>query len=116
MSQFFPSWDQKDVRYKMHYNGYTAETMKQLDKFLLPEVKEFGEWMRGELEKDRARIAEVYQKMYYAMFPAEEMYFPSQHVALTPGPNPNPYHITLIHNPNPNMYSSLENPIHRGAW
>jgi len=78
-------WDQKDIRYKMHFNGWTEETMRQLDKFLTPEVKEFGEWMRGELEKDCSRIAEVYQKMYYAMFPYEEMYFPSVFDVTKPG-------------------------------
>ena len=70
-------WEQKDIRYKMHYNGYSAETMAQVDKFLLPEVKEFGKWMVQQLELDRNGIARVYKEMYFANFPKEENYFPS---------------------------------------
>lgn len=70
-------WDQRDVRYKMHYNGYSEETMKQIDSFLLPEVKALGEWMRDQLEADRAKISEVYEEMYFASFPKNEMYFPA---------------------------------------
>lgn len=70
-------WDQKDVKFKMHYNGYSEDTMKQIDSFLLPEVKAFGQWMREQLESDRAKISEVYQEMYFAAFPKNEMYFPA---------------------------------------
>lgn len=70
-------WDQKDVRYKMRYNGYSDETMAQLDKFLLPEVKELGKWMVQQLESDRGDIEKVYKQMYFANFPKEENYFPS---------------------------------------
>ncbi|MBR7119963.1 MAG: hypothetical protein IKC77_07185 [Lentisphaeria bacterium] len=70
-------WDQKDIRFKMHYNGYTQETMQQIDKFLLPEVKAFGAWMRSQLEADRSRIEEVYRQMYFAEFPKEDNYFPA---------------------------------------
>ena len=70
-------WDQKDVRYKMRYNGYSDETMAQLDKFLLPEVKELGKWMVQQLENDREDIEKVYKQMYFANFPKEENYFPS---------------------------------------
>ena len=70
-------WDQKDIRYKMHFNGYSDETMTQIDQFLLPEVKEFGKWMRSELERDRNMIDRTYQALYYSVFPHEEFYFPS---------------------------------------
>jgi hypothetical protein len=61
----------------MHFNGYSDETMAQIDKFLLPEVKELGKWMRGELEHDRDGIDRTYQALYYSVFPHEESYFPS---------------------------------------
>ena len=70
-------WDQKDIRYKMHYNGYSDETMRQVDAFLLPEVKEFGNWMRKQLELDRTGIERVFKEMYFANFPKEENYFPA---------------------------------------
>lgn len=69
-------WDQKDIRYKMHYNGYSEDSMRQLDQFLLPEVKELGKWMVEELEKDRGGIEKVYNEIYFANFPKEENYFP----------------------------------------
>ena len=70
-------WQQKSIRYKMHFNGYSAETMTQIDAFLTPETKQFGAWMVQELEKDHGTIDNVYRKLYFAAFPHEESYFPS---------------------------------------
>ena len=70
-------WGQKNVKYKMRFNGWTEMSMKQIDAYLKPEVKEFGEWMVKQLERDRADIEAVYEKLYFSMFPHEENYFPS---------------------------------------
>ena len=70
-------WGQKNVKYKMRFNGWTESSMKQIDAYLKPEVKEFGEWMVKQLERDRADIEAVYEKLYFSMFPHEENYFPS---------------------------------------
>ncbi len=70
-------WQQKNIRYKLHFNGYSEETMRQIDVFLRPETKEFGAWMVKQLENDHADIDKVYRKLYFAAFPREEAYFPS---------------------------------------
>ena len=70
-------WGQKNVKYKMRFNGWTESSMKQIDAYLKPEVKEFGEWMVKQLERDRTDIEAVYEKLYFSMFPHEENYFPS---------------------------------------
>ena len=70
-------WGQKNVKYKMRFNGWTESSMKQIHAYLKPEVKEFGEWMVKQLERDRADIEAVYEKLYFSMFPHEENYFPS---------------------------------------
>ena len=70
-------WGQKNVKYKMRFNGWTESSMKQIDAYLKPEVKEFGDWMVKQLERDRADIEAVYEKLYFSMFPHEENYFPS---------------------------------------
>lgn len=70
-------WGQKNVKYKMRFNGWTESSMKQIDAYLKPEVKELGEWMVKQLERDRADIEAVYEKLYFSMFPHEENYFPS---------------------------------------
>ena len=70
-------WQQKNIRYKLHFNGYSEETMRQIDAFLRPETKEFGAWMVKQLENDHADIDKVYRKLYFAAFPREEAYFPS---------------------------------------
>ena len=70
-------WDQKNIRYKMRFNGWTESSIKQIDAYLRPEVKVLGGWMTGQLEKDRADISQVYERLYFSMFPHEENYFPS---------------------------------------
>ena len=70
-------WDQKNIRYKMRFNGWTESSIKQIDAYLRPEVKVLGGWMTGQLEKDRADIGQVYERLYFSMFPHEENYFPS---------------------------------------
>lgn len=70
-------WNQKNIRYKMRFNGWLETSMKQIDAYLKPEVKEFGDWMVKQLERDRTDIEAVYEKLYFSMFPHEENYFPS---------------------------------------
>ena len=70
-------YQQPDVRYKMHFNGFSEESFRQLEDFLAPEVLEFGRWMRRELDTDRTAIDRVYRKLYFTAFPTEENYFPT---------------------------------------
>ena len=70
-------WNQRNIRYKMRFNGWTESSIRQIDAYLRPEVAAFGEWMTMQLEKDRSDISQVYERLYFSMFPHEENYFPS---------------------------------------
>jgi|GEM_PF-5900327 len=72
-------WDQDNVRYKMMFNGWTHDSIGQLDKFIQPEVRRLGAWMRAELEKDFANVNGVFEKMYYATMPHTENYWPTSY-------------------------------------
>ena len=70
-------WQQKNTRYKMIYNGWDEESVAQLEAFLRPEVKRFGDWMKAQLEADRKDIDPVYERLYMTAFPHVEQYFPA---------------------------------------
>lgn len=70
-------WQQKNTRYKMVFNGWTEDSIKQLEGFLTPETKAFGGWMTEQLEADRADIDPVYERLYMTAFPHVESYFPA---------------------------------------
>lgn len=70
-------WQQKNTRYKMVFNGWTEESIKQLEGFLTPETMAFGAWMTEQLEADRADIDPVYERLYMTAFPHVESYFPA---------------------------------------
>ena len=57
---------QADVAMKMRFNGWTDESMKQLEAFLEPKVKEFGLFLQKEIAGNFEALNSVYRKMYYA--------------------------------------------------
>lgn len=57
---------QADVAMKMRFNGWTDESMKQLEVFLEPKVKEFGLFLQKEIAENFEALNRVYKKMYYA--------------------------------------------------
>ena len=57
---------QADVAMKMRFNGWTDESMKQLEVFLEPKVKEFGLFLQKEIAGNFEALNRVYKKMYYA--------------------------------------------------
>ncbi len=57
---------QADVAMKMRFNGWTDESMKQLEAFLEPKVKEFGLFLQKEIAGNFEALNRVYKKMYYA--------------------------------------------------
>lgn len=68
---------QPTMAYKLHFNGFDNKTLEQLDAFLSPELKKLGLWMVKQLELDRTKIGEVYEKLYFTSFPTEQNYFPA---------------------------------------
>lgn len=72
-------WQQPNVRYKMQFNGWTNDSIKQLESFLRPEARKLGEWMRDELEKDFPAVNETFRKQYYTDMPHSPNYFPTSY-------------------------------------
>ena len=76
-------WQQPSLKYKMHFNGWTEQSMKQIEKFLAPEGNfkdsghyKFGQWMVEELRKDLGSINAVCEKLYLSSLTGEINYFP----------------------------------------
>jgi len=57
--------------------GWTAESFKQLDKYLRPELKEYGEWMRDKMEAyEREHVSPVYAKENGVALALIDQYWP----------------------------------------
>ena len=74
---YYLLWQQKDIRYKLQFNGITEETVKQLERYLLPETKELGKWMVEQLKQEGQDIDAVWRDLYFTKFPQEDQYFPT---------------------------------------
>lgn len=74
--QILLTWEQEDFRPNMLWNGWTEESIEQIKKFLKPETKKLGEWMRDYIAKNRDALdAEVYNR-YGAHLPKNPNYWP----------------------------------------
>ena len=69
-------WQQSDQRYKLYYNGFTPETMQEIDKFLLPETKRLGQDMVDYLDKMGVKLSKLTEMLYYASMQKIDNYFP----------------------------------------
>ena len=74
-------WDQPSVRYKMAFNGWTSESIAQLDKFIdsRPGVRELGKYMVADLAKDFPNVQEIYKKLYMTTMKGNDSYFPTSY-------------------------------------
>ena len=70
------AWGQRDGRYHLEINGWTEESIKQLDDFLLPETKKLGEWILDFYDRQYGKIDPVYRNVFYAPLPKIEHYAP----------------------------------------
>lgn len=77
--QYLLCWKQPNVRYKMEFNGWHEDSIKQLEKFLKPETKKLGEWMVADLKKDYPNLNNVFKETYYVNLPSGENYFPTRY-------------------------------------
>lgn len=77
--QYLLCWKQPNVRYKMEFNGWHEDSIKQLEKFLKPETKKLGEWMVADLKKDYPALNDVFKETYYVNLPSGENYFPTRY-------------------------------------
>lgn len=83
--QVWLTWAQEDARAGMRWNGWTDEAIAQLEKFLLPEVKALGEWMRNELEAGRAELDAAAYAKFGAHLPDNPAYWPTRYAVSTRG-------------------------------
>ena len=70
-------WQQRDVRYKMRFNGYTDETMQAVEKFLKPEVLALEKPMRELLDTIGVKLDALNRVLYHAPLQRVDHYFPS---------------------------------------
>ncbi|MFA6291776.1 MAG: hypothetical protein WC637_08345, partial [Victivallales bacterium] len=77
-------WQQPSVRYRMYFNGWTKESIAQLEKFLSPDMPfkdspwyKAGKGMVDKMKADVPEINKVLQSQYLSTLPVEENYFPS---------------------------------------
>lgn len=77
--QLWLCWQQDNVKYKMMFNGWNNSSIAQLEAFLEPGMKEIGEYMRAELEKDYQNVNETFRQMYYISMPHTKNYFPTKY-------------------------------------
>lgn len=77
--QLWLCWQQSQVKYKMQFNGWNNTSVAQLEKFLTPEMKKIGEFMRDELERDYPNVNKMFGEMYYIAMPHTRNYFPTSY-------------------------------------
>ena len=87
--QVLMTWEQEDYRANMLWNGWTEESIEQIKKFLTPEAKKMGEWMRDYIAKKRDALDAAVYERYGAHLPQNPNYWPgSFHGAQSEAPAP----------------------------
>ncbi|MCQ2379244.1 MAG: hypothetical protein MJ016_08610, partial [Victivallaceae bacterium] len=76
MLDLYLAAQQRDVRYKLYFNGFTEESFKAIDKALLPEMKALGDAMVDFLETQGEKLNEIQKKLFFAGIDQVENYFP----------------------------------------
>jgi hypothetical protein len=70
---------QPSIKYQLHFNGWTGESFRQLEKFMSPEMKQLGEWYVNRLKNNLPMINEVYKKIAHTELKGNDNYFPVAH-------------------------------------
>lgn len=74
--QVLMTWEQDDFRPNMLWNGWTEESIEQIKKFLTPEAKRLGEWMRDYIAKKHDALDAAVYERYGAHLPQNPNYWP----------------------------------------
>lgn len=75
--QLLLTWDQEHYRPNMIWNGWTEESIGQLEAFIKPEVRELGNWMRDYIARNKKKLDEKTFDRYGAHLPENPAYFPA---------------------------------------
>lgn len=81
--QAWLTWRQEDCRAAMRWNGWSDESIRQLEAFLDPRVKAMGEWMVAEFRAGRAELDRAAFERFGAHLPANDDYFPTRYAGST---------------------------------
>ena len=72
---------QEGLRDSMIHEGYTEDTMKQMEEFLTPESIEIRDWLTNEYEENYNVVNEVFKKANGISLPKTEFYSPARRIA-----------------------------------
>ena len=75
--QILLTWEQEHYQPNMKWNGWNEESIKQLKKFIKPEVLKMGYWMRETIAKNKAALDQKVFERYGAHLPLNDKYFPA---------------------------------------
>lgn len=75
--QYLLSWNQPDVRTRMERNGWSQESIKQLNAFISPEARALGMWMSATYEQGAEMINPIYRRLFNAPLPRVKNYAPT---------------------------------------
>ena len=72
---------QESLKESMGYEGYSEETMKQMEDFLTPESKQIRDWLTQEYADNYHAINEVFREQNGVSLPQTEFYSPARRLA-----------------------------------
>ena len=75
--QILLTWEQKDMRSAMEFNGWTENSIKELKKFIPDDILKLGYQMRSWLEENSAELDRAVFSKYGAHLPGIENYYPT---------------------------------------
>ena len=72
-------WEQKDVRARMEWNGWSQDSIDQLKKFIGPKMIEMAYWMRSKIAETGKLVDSEARELYGCGLPKIQNYFPSSY-------------------------------------
>lgn len=74
-------WRQKGLKDSMEHEGYSDQTMKDMEEFLTPESKEIREWLTIQYEDNYHKINKVFRAQNGFSLPKTDFYSPAIRMA-----------------------------------
>ena len=74
-------WRQKGLKESMEHEGYSDQTMKDMEEFLTPESKEIREWLTIQYEDNYHKINKVFRAQNGFSLPKTDFYSPAIRMA-----------------------------------
>ena len=74
-------WRQEGLKDSMEHEGYSDQTMKEMEEFLTPESKEIREWLTIQYEDNYHKINKVFRAQNGFSLPKTDFYSPAVRIA-----------------------------------